>query len=1231
MSERARARALSPPPRARAALALRNPFGPLEPAPALDNDNPDTSDNLDTKDTAPTVDAGDTPVAVAEPPAANTTKVAAPMIDNNAAPLELAGRLRRHDARTLVDSGASANIVSAEFVRRHGLSTAPDTGNVKLADGHVNPVKRCIPRAHITIDNYQFRAPLAVVELGIGYDLILGQPWLRAVNPDIDWTARTAVVTHNDRNYLLREPRRAATPSALELASLPVPQERTVDDDGRNDPRVQRLLVDYADVFPDKLPDTLPPRRAVDFIIELEPGHTPPCKPTYKLGPDELTELRSTIDDLMSKGHIQPSTSPFGAPILFVKKKDGSKRMVIDYRALNAITIQNKYPLPRIEELMDMIGGATVFTKLDLMSGYHQVRVADADTHKTAFRTRYGLYEFKVLPFGLTNAPATFMRLMHDVLRPFLDRFVVVFIDDILIYSANAAEHDRHVRLVLDTLREHKLYAKKSKCSFFQNHAEFLGHIVTANGLETDPKKVTVVQDWPTPKTVTDVRRFLGFAAWYRRFVKGFSTIAAPLTDLTKNAQGKDTVPWTDREQAAFDALKLALTTTPVLVHFDPTKPTALFTDASDTGIGANLVQDHGAGWQPVAYDSRKLSDPEQRYPTHEKELLAIVHAFKNWAHYLHSRDFTVFTDHRPLRHIQTQPNLSRRQARWLDVLQEIGGANIEYKKGADNVVADALSRLHTDPDSPSTMILGPLVTVNTDLVPRLLDAYTRDNAVLDLIKTVRAGTTGGTHSLALDSQGLLYDTTNGFPRIYVPDDPALRADLLHDTHDTAGHFGTEKTLALLGRQFYWPHLRRDVHAYVASCEQCQRNKAVNAKKQGLLQPIDTPTERWHTLTMDLITGLPTSKTGNDAIAVFVDKFTKLTTYAAVTKTIDAPGLARVFYEHVYRRYGLPAAIITDRDPRFTGAFWQTLFKLCGTRLKLSTAYHPQSDGQTERANRTLVEALRSYANSKQDDWDTHLHLIEFANNNTVNASTGFTPFYLAYGLNPRAPAALSATLKPTPSPAVDAFLGDLAVAHAAAAGALRAAQAQQKKHADRRRRDAEYAVGDLVLLSTENLALTKRGTSGKLHPRYIGPFPIAAKVSPVSFKLDLPEAYGTIHPTFHMSLFRRHVPADAVRFPGRIAVTRPPPLARDALGDKFQVEAILDVASRKLAQRPYKTVQHFLVKWLGYPVSDSTWEPHFNLKPPHAAADAWQCVEEFLARQRDNIGDDVEITGGGM
>jgi hypothetical protein len=332
--------------------------------------------------------------------------------------------------------------------------------------------------------------------------------------------------------------------------------------------------------------------------------------------------------------------SPYGAPILFVKKKDGSQRMVIDYRGLNKITVKNKYPLPRIDELFDQIAGATIFSRLDLMSGYHQLLIDPQDTHKTAFRTRYGLYEFKVLPFGLTNAPATFMRLMNDVFRPLLDVCVLVYLDDILVYSKTKAEHEEHVAAVLQLLRDNKLFAKLAKCEFFRLSLGFLGHILSREGIRPDPAKIQAIQDWPVPKNTTDVRSFHGLASYYRKFIRGFSAIAAPLTALTGS---RSAFAWSAATQSAFEALKLALTTPPVLQPFrDTTDPLRVTTDASDLAVGAELAQLVNDAWHPVAFESRKLTPAECNYPVHERELLAVVNALRVWRHYLKGRRFTV-------------------------------------------------------------------------------------------------------------------------------------------------------------------------------------------------------------------------------------------------------------------------------------------------------------------------------------------------------------------------------------------------------------------------------------------------------------------------------------------------------------------------------------------------------------------------------------------------------------
>jgi hypothetical protein len=433
---------------------------------------------------------------------------------------------------------------------------------------------------------------------------------------------------------------------------------------------MRELLHGRQDVFPKDLPDGLPPMRVQGHsVIPLIPGAKPTVRPMFRYSPLERKEMETQVTELLRKGFIQPSISPFGSPILFVKKKTGELRMCIDFRALNQITIKNRYPLPRIDDLLDKLQGAKVFSSLDLMSGYYQIRLPDDDVEKTAFRTTGGLYEYKIMPFGLTNAPAVFMSHMNAILADL--PFVVVYLDDILIFSKDPEQHVDHVRSVLDRLRQHQYYAKLSKCDFFKKELKFLGHIVSPEGIKPDPAKVRIVQEWPELKTVTDIRSFLGLTNYFRKFIEGYSGMAAPLHDLTKGGvsrrKGKFTEPPIgDAHRQAFESLKIALTTAPVLALPDFTKPFRIITDASDFAIGAILLQEE----RPIAYESQKLSPAERNYHTTDRELLAVKHALEIWRCYLEGVPFTVVTDHNSLIHLQTQPSLSRRQARWLEFFQ---------------------------------------------------------------------------------------------------------------------------------------------------------------------------------------------------------------------------------------------------------------------------------------------------------------------------------------------------------------------------------------------------------------------------------------------------------------------------------------------------------------------------------------------------------------------------------
>ena len=1062
-----------------------------------------------------------------------------------------------------------------------------------------------------------------------GNDVILGMTWLRRLNPKIDWRQETVTVRHRGRNHsfrVIKEPTRQSqlqsmattvtTPrqSTSETPKTSTPQSKDYQSSAISVRAVRKMikreevealilgmatietttgkqteekelqesatiiLREFKDVFPEELPKALPPARPVDHRIELLPGSQPCAQRMYRMSAAELDEMKNQLDDLLSSGLIRPSISPFGAPVLFVKKKDGGMRMCIDYRALNRITIKNRYPLPRIDELFDRLKGAKYFSKIDLRSGYHQVRIHEADVAKTAFRTRYGHFEFLVLPFGLTNAPATFMHLMNSIFKPFLDLFVLVFLDDILIYSRTLVEHQRHVRQVLEVLRKNKLYANAKKCSFFQRSLSFLGHVVSEKGLSMEQDKVKAIQDWPAPTNITGVRSFLGLAGYYRKFVRNFSRIAAPMTELEQKNQ---TFEWKKPQQNAFEELKKAITSAPILIAPDDTKPYVVTTDASGFAVGATLSQDHGRGQQPIAFMSKKMLPSERIYPVQQQELLAVVCALREWRHYLHGRKFKVITDHQSLRYLPTQPTLSLKQARWMEFLQQFD-FDWEYKPGRTNVVADALSRrFDLKVVDEQLMPIEVVGDVSKALIDKIKNGYTSDGNCQTIFANPRE-----VRNHFIVENGLIFSNR----RLYVPDVRELKTELLEEAHDSpiAGHLGVTRTMDLLSRTYYWPKMIEDVKAFIQSCRLCQMNKTTHQLEQGLAMPIATPLRRWDQVTVDFITGLPVTAKGNDAIMVVVDKFSKMLHLIPTIIAITAPEVADIFFNQIVKYHGVPTSIISDRDPRFTSLFWDRLWKRLGTKLAMSTAYHPRSDGQTERANRTLEQMLRSYVNARQNDWDQHLTALEIAYNNSKQSSTGFTPFYLNYGQHPSFPLSSSALMKLKDNGSneqaevmLERLFDDLTVAEKN----MKKAQDQQEQYTNLRRREVQFQVGEKVMLSTEDLQW-KGKINRKLSARYIGPFTIKRVLSRLNYELELPPTLP-IHPVFHVLKLKKYVGDDS-RFPNRVQEpSRPLP---EIVGEEeqYEVEAIRNHRYRKWRGEMHK---QYLVKWKGYDEYENTWQ----------------------------------------
>ncbi|GJP42080.1 hypothetical protein CLOM_g1672 [Closterium sp. NIES-68] len=947
--------------------------------------------------------------------------------------------------------------------------------------------------------------------------------------------------------------------------------------------KIKELLKEFQDILPDDLPNELPPYRTHQHEIVEEPGSKPTFRAPYRLSPTELTDMKKQIEYLLAKGLIRPSTSPYGALVLFTPKPDGSLRMCIDYRALNKQTIKNKYPIPRIDDLLDQLRGATVFSKLDLRSGYWQIRMADNSIHKTAFRTRYGSYEYLVMPFGLTNAPATFQAEMNHILRPLLDECVVVYLDDILIYSRDMKQHVEHLRRVFEILRRERFYVKLSKSEFALEKVQFLGHMVSAQGVHVDPKKIEAVRTWKTPENVKELQQFLGFANYYNRFVPQYAKLAAPLTNLLK----KNTpYKWETKHQEAVEQLKQALTSAPVLILPDPERDYVIEADASDQAVGAVLMQDQGNGLQPIAYLSKKFHGAKLNYPIHDKEALAIIIAFKAWRCYLEGRRTTVYTDHCSLKYLKTQPNLSRRQVRWIDFLETHFHYDIMYKPGHKNK-ADALSR-------PAHVAAIQVEGMN----PLLKGLFTHGYAIDPEIPLAEKR-----HLLQWDSD-IAY--RKGSTKIWVPNYPPLRQLLLEEYHDVlyAGHFGSNKTLTGIAKHYYWPHMADDVQKFVTSCDTCQRMKSSKQKKAGLLQPLPVPEQPWQVVSLDFITGLPPTTTGHDAILVVIDKFSKMGHFIPTHTTARTEETAQLFVRYIISQHGIPTTLISDRDPKFTSKFWKELMSLLGTKLAMSSAYHPQTDGQTERLNQIVEQLLRAACKDDISKWDLHLPVLEFAYNNATHAATGQTPFFLCYGRHPLTPQKPTTPAKVQPA---HDFITTMHQLWDRTHKRLLDIQQQQKRQADRHRNDHTISVGDQVLLDTRNLDISH--LPSKLRPRFCGPFLVEAQVTPVTFRLRLPATWK-IHNAFHVQLLKPYRDPNTI-FVGRQPPPPPPVLVQNE--PEYEVESVLAHRRRR------NGIVELLIRWKGYDPSEDSWVSETDM------GNARRPLHDYLVKQAKEI-DGVEF-----
>ncbi|SLM35926.1 gag-pol polyprotein [Lasallia pustulata] len=1016
--------------------------------------------------------------------------------------------------------------------------------------------------------------------VNIRYDVILGMDWLQRHDPVTHW--KTRILEFPNCSHGTTKEGRSPSKVPYAKAIWVRPQGRTIAEMAETatlPPEYQ----DFEDLFKERegkaaLPKHQPWDHEIPLIEGAELKYKGGIIPLSKLEEDFLKEY---IEKLLVKEFIRPSTSPVAHGVLFAPKKDGGLRPCIDYRKINALTKKNRYPLPRIDELQDRLVGAVWFTAIDVRDAYYRIRMKEGEEWKTAFKTRFGLYEYQVMPFGLTNAPASFQNLINDALREYLDDFAMAYLDDILIFSKTYDEHVRHVRMVLKRLEERDLPVKLSKCEFHKHKIAFLGYIVSTEGIGPDPKKLESIRDWPKPENVKDVQAFLGLANYYRKLIKNFSDGAGPLTDLTK----KD-VPFHfgDRELKSFNLIKERLCSADVLAIYDPEKEAILETDASDYAIGACLAQNGEDGKRRVvAYYSRKMTGPETNYDIHDKELLAVVEALRQWRVYLEGAKYPVqiYSDHKNLLYWTSTKELNRRQVRWSEVLASYD-FRIQHVRGNDNKCADALSR-RTDYEKGSK--------------PTPAAILQDKNGTMTFRKQQ-------TDTLALMEDLTLTDNQ--------------KRQVIQERHDNklAGHPGISKTIELITRDFKWPGLRKDVQQYVDNCDTCKKAKHSRHKPYGLLQPPAVPNETWTSIAMDFITKLPKSKdpltkTEYDSIFVVVDRLSGFGSFEPHLESSDSEALAYSLMRNVFSRFGTPQEIISDRGSLFTSQFWQSLSDQLGIKHKLSTAYHPQTDGQTERTNQTLEQYLRCYVNYEQNNWVSMLPTAQFAFNNAPGP-TGISPFYANYGKHPeisRDPR----SLKPVAEKA-QVSVEHIKTMHALLADDLKEIRKTSINSANRKRSEGPaLKKGGMVYLRRTNVK-TKR-PSDKLDHTKLGPYRIKEKLGPVTYELELPKEMR-IHPVFHISLLES-APENARPGPTEIDENTQEP--------KYEIDTILGT-------KIINDIPHYLIHWKGYQHSEDTWEPeghltletlreyHLNLASEQVARDHPRRNRQPTAKLRETL-----------
>ena len=881
------------------------------------------------------------------------------------------------------------------------------------------------------------------------------------------------------------------------------------------------LLSRYADIFATSNHDL---GRTDKLEHRIFTGDASPRRQRVRrIPPSRRKEVQELLTGMLKNKVIQPSNSPWASPVVLVRKKDGSLRFCVDYRKLNEVTRKDAYPLPRIDDTLNTLAGSQWFTTLDLISGYWQVQVAKSDKEKTAFCTTEGLYEFNVMPFGLCNAPATFQRLMDLVLAGLQWSDCLVYLDDVIIMGRSFEEHLTNLQAVFERLRQAGLKLKPKKCVFFQRKVSYLGHVVSQDGVSADPKKIEKVANWPVPQSSKDVQRFVGFASYYRKFVKDFAEIARPLHKLTERGAA---FLWTGDCQRAFEKLRQALITAPVLAFPDYNKPFILDTDASDTGIGAVLSQLDAKGRERViAYASRTLSKPERQYCVTRRELLAVVYFVRQFKLFLAGQSFTLRTDHGALTWLMNFKDPEGQTARWLESLQQYN-FKIVHRQGRLHTNADALSRLpcsqckretHFSKETSTVAVVGVSSIqdlrkqqLEDGLIGKVLRAKEKD--IKPSERDIKAMSPQARRLFQLWNQlqvsrGCLYrqyiHPLDGHHTLQLVVPASLRDSILRDLHEgvMGGHLGEEKTMNRVKERFYWPGYNKDVVDWVNTCGRCTVRKAPVPKNRAPLQSIKVGAPM-QLVAVDILGPLPKTKSGNSYVLTVGDYFTRwMEAYPLPNQ--EAHTIAKKLIDEFFLRFSPPEQIHSDQGRQFESRIIAEVCELLGIDKTRTSPYHPQSDGLIERFNRTLLGMLAKVVDNNPDDWEDHLKPVCMAYNSSVQPTTGYSPFFLMFGRQVRMPIDVMYG-RPcehlTPQHHVAQLRRRLEKAFSSVRERMGHQLDRQKELYNKKVHGKPYSEGDLVWLCS---SVVRKDRGRKLHLPWTGPYKIIRRISEVTYRIQ--------------------------------------------------------------------------------------------------------------------------------